>query len=124
MNELQKNNLKQRVNGAFYELNDLGENIDFREGNNFLDNYLNNVNRKLSSFQTNTNEEDIRQILYDDTLDTIRRAFRGIDDDGNKIESPGKRLQNLVPIVGEDIAMSIMFEQIEGRENIPFHNLN
>jgi hypothetical protein len=100
----------------------LGENINFSEGNNFLHKYLNNVNRKSNG--TNVNDEEIRQTLYDDTLDAIRRDFRGIDDDGNRIKSNDKRLQNLLPIVGQDIAQSIIYEQHDTRRNGTFHNLN
>lgn len=145
MNEEQKNDLRQKVNYSFSELDELGtiydlyEDGDFSDleaglqnervneiiisdGNLHLHNYLNSINKSVNSDSILTTEQSLREKLYEDTIDTIRRAFRGIDDNGNKIKDSTKKLNNLIPIVGEKISKAIIYEQTH--INMPFHNLN
>ena len=145
LSERQKNDLRQKVNYSFSELDergtifDLYEDGDFSDldaglqnervneiiisdGNLHLHNYLNSVNKSVNSDSRLTTEKSIREQLYEDTIDTIRRAFRGVDDNGKKIKDSTKKLKNLKPIVGEKMAKAIIFEQTH--INMPFHNLN
>lgn len=113
LNELQKNKIKQLVNFTFTELLDLGhDEINIEEGNNNLNIFLKNTTRRYVTDSISQNEESVRQQLFIDTVDKIRRDFRGIDDEGNQISDSNKKLNNIIPIVGRQIAEAVIFEQI------------